>query len=53
MVYVDLPMKTGILEAQQRIIQVDSDPRLQVEIDAIGDLKRKTAREALNTTHAY
>jgi hypothetical protein len=27
MVYVDLPMKTGILVAQQRVIPVDSDPR--------------------------
>ena len=28
LIYVDLPMKTGIFEAQQRIIQADSDLRL-------------------------
>jgi len=28
LIYVDSPMNTGILEAQQRIIQADSDPRL-------------------------
>ena len=30
LIYVDLPMKSGILEAQQRIVQADSDYRLSI-----------------------
>ena len=39
-VYVDLPMKTGILETQSRIIQADSDPRLQLSAFDVEALRR-------------
>jgi len=42
LVYVDLPMKSGIFALQLRLIEADSDPRLQPEL--LGFWRKKSGK---------